>query len=154
MKKVVKSYLTFTRAERIGLLCLCSLILIFTIVKATMHLWVHPDVDEAQQKKLATAWEAFQRSQPQETADTAAVVQEGYKDAPGENNTPLPETIDLNTADSSLLVRLKGIGPVTAHKIVERRKKRGPFTDISQLSEVGAFTADNLALLKKHLIIK
>ena len=37
----------------------------------------------------------------------------------------LPAVIDLNTADSALLVRLNVIGPTLANKIVERRKALG-----------------------------
>jgi hypothetical protein len=152
LKKAIRSFTTFSRTERAGLLGLCILLVILLIVRATMPLWVHPDFDTEQQKKLTTAWEAYKRSQPP-VAENKAQPKKDFQDAFDENTTPLPDTIDLNTADSATLVRLKGIGPVTAGKIIARRNKKGPYTSIDQLSEVGAFTEATIDLLKKHLCI-
>ncbi len=155
MKKLLKSYTSFTRTERAGLVCLCALLLILIAVRGTMSLWVHPVSDTVKDKKLVAAWEVFKRSQPiSKTTDITEKTKHDYQDAFDENTTPLPEIIDLNTADSATLVRLKGIGPVTAGKIVARRKNKGPFTNINQLSEVGSFSNVTFEVLKKHLVIK
>jgi DNA uptake protein ComE-like DNA-binding protein len=151
MKEIFKSYTSFTRAERLGIFALCSLLVILIIVKATMYLWVHPKVDEEQNKKLVAAWEVFKRSQP--VTDTTGATKKEYQDAYDEQATPLPDTININTADSATLVRLKGIGPVTAGKIVARRNKH-PFTSVEQLSDVGSFSDSTFAMLKRHLTVK
>lgn len=154
MKKLLKSYITFTRTERIGLLCLSGVLVILLIVRATMYLWVQPDNNEEQNKKLIASWQVFKRSQPtQIEVERNKNPTKEHQDAMDENTSPLPDIIDLNTADSATLVRLKGIGPVTAGKIVARRKNKGPFTNIDQLSETGAFNSETLSMLKKHLII-
>ena len=44
--------------------------------------------------------------------------------------------LDLNTSDSIELVRLPGIGPATALKIIRYRERLGGYTDISQLTEI------------------
>jgi len=44
--------------------------------------------------------------------------------------------IEINTADSLALIKLKGIGPVYAGRIITYRKKLGGFYDKSQLLEV------------------
>ena len=75
-----------------------------------------------------------------------------WQDAYDENETPLANVIDINGADSATLVRLKGIGPVTAGKIVARRKKI-PFTNINQLKETGILREATFELLKTHLCI-
>ncbi|CAN5210905.1 hypothetical protein BH09BAC5_BH09BAC5_07560 [soil metagenome] len=49
---------------------------------------------------------------------------------------PLPEIIELNTADSTLLVSIKGIGPSFAKRILEYREKLGGFIKKEQLKEV------------------
>lgn len=67
---------------------------------------------------------------------------------------PLPDKININKADSITLIRLKGIGPKLAHKILERRRQQGPFTDISQLSEIYHFPAATMHTLKEKLIIE
>ena len=44
--------------------------------------------------------------------------------------------IDLNASDSSELVKLPGIGPVFAAKIIRYREKLGGYSDIAQLMEI------------------
>lgn len=48
--------------------------------------------------------------------------------------------VDVNTASSSLLSYVSGIGPGLASAIVEHRKKAGLFTDRSELMKVPRFT--------------
>jgi hypothetical protein len=150
MKKWLQSYTTFTRTERLGLAGLSLLLLLLVIIRVTMPLWVHPEPTSAADEQLVTTWEAFKRSQPA-NGDTTANSSNDYLDTDDENETAMPAVIDLNTADSATLVRLKGIGPVTAGRIVSRRKLKGPFTSIDQLSETGSFAPATLELMKKHL---
>ena len=154
LKKLFKSYTSFTRTERIGLLGLCLLLILFISVRVTMSLWVHPPNNDEENKKLSAAWETFKRSQPVETDDNTDKTKKDHQDAFDESTSPLPDTINVNTADSATLVRLKGIGPVTAGKIKARIKSKGPFTDIEQLKEVGVFTNETFELLKKHVIAR
>jgi uncharacterized protein len=44
--------------------------------------------------------------------------------------------VDLNTASIPLLRHVSGLNQLTARRLVERRKEKGPFTDRSQLNEV------------------
>lgn len=46
------------------------------------------------------------------------------------------ELIDLNTATSSQLQSIPGIGPVIAGRIIAYREAHGPFTSLSQLCDV------------------
>jgi competence protein ComEA len=52
--------------------------------------------------------------------------------APSESSTLL----NLNTADESDLDRLPGIGPSLAKRIVEYRKKNGPFSTVDEVDDV------------------
>ncbi len=70
------------------------------------------------------------------------------------SNTPLPEFIDLNTTDSTTLVRLNGIGAVLAHKIMQRRNALGGFLKIEQLNEVYRFPDTTFEKLKQKLVIR
>jgi DNA uptake protein ComE-like DNA-binding protein len=154
MKKRIKSFVTFTRAERIGYVALSVLLLLLIAVRATMSLWVHPQINADDQKRLAEAWETFKRSQPvmahTNDADTGGSTDEVFY----KGSDPIPDTINLNKADSALLVRIKGIGPVTAHRILARIKGKGPFTDINQLKEVGRFDDAAIKVLSKHLVVE
>jgi len=152
MKKLIKSFTSFTRTERIGLVALSALLIILIAVRATMHLWVHPDIDIEKEKKLVAAWETFKRSQPARKA-IEADSNNDYADASDDNPIPLPNIININTADSATLVRLKGIGPATASKIVARRKNKGLFTNVTQLMEVSTMSNATFEKLKKHLAV-
>jgi DNA uptake protein ComE-like DNA-binding protein len=151
MKKALRSYLSFSRTERVGLVCLGALIIILIIIRTTMSLWVHPVNDTEKERQLIAAWEVYKRSQPK---TDSTHEKNDYQDAFDDNDAPLPAIIELNSADSATLVRLKGIGPVTAGKIVARRREKGPFTHIDQLKEVGAFAPETFEILKKHLTIR
>lgn len=67
---------------------------------------------------------------------------------------PLPATLDLNTTDSATIVRLNGIGPTLAHKIIERRKALGGFLKHEQLMEVYKFSDSTLTMLRQRLVIR
>jgi hypothetical protein len=58
---------------------------------------------------------------------------------------------DLNHADSATLVKLRGIGPKIAHKILVRRSTIGPFTDIDQLRELHRFPDEVFEKLVEEL---
>jgi hypothetical protein len=61
MKQWFKAYTSFTRTERMGIVALLSIIVILIIIKATMHLWVHPDYDSTHEAALAKKWETFKQ---------------------------------------------------------------------------------------------
>jgi len=100
------------------------------------------------------SWERYKRSQPklQEVGHTIP-ASERYTDASDNNEVPMPATININTADSATLVRLKGIGPATAAKIIARRQAR-PFNSVDELLEVRAIPAETFAILKRHLVVR
>lgn len=58
---------------------------------------------------------------------------------PRQEKFPEGTIIDINTADTTMLKKIPGIGSVTASRIVRRRSQLGGFTDTSQLSEVKHF---------------
>jgi len=58
-----------------------------------------------------------------------------------------PAPIDINTASEADLIRLHGIGPVLAERIVAYRNEHGPFSSIDDLKAVqgiGDATVDDL----------
>jgi DNA uptake protein ComE-like DNA-binding protein len=62
-----------------------------------------------------------------------------------------PLFIDINTADTTELKKLKGIGSFYAKKIVEERIKLGGYHDISQLLEIWNFTPEMLAKITSEI---
>lgn len=66
---------------------------------------------------------------------------------------PLPKHINLNKTDSATLVRLKGIGPYLAQKIISYRNGLGGFLNHSQLLEIYKFHDTTFTYLKETLLI-
>lgn len=61
--------------------------------------------------------------------------------------------IDVNTADSSLLERLPGIGPALAGRIIKYRNKLGGYYDREQLKEVWGLPDSVFQKIKENLLI-
>jgi len=59
--------------------------------------------------------------------------------------------IELNTADSSLLTQLSGIGPVLASRTIRYRNLIGGFVDVAQLGEVYGINRDLVERLSSQL---
>ena len=52
------------------------------------------------------------------------------------------QTVNLNTADSTQLQRIPGIGPYYANKIIRYRNRLGGFVSISQIKEIQGLPSD------------
>ncbi len=63
---------------------------------------------------------------------------------PDELPKPNPLIVEINTADSLLLLRVKGIGPVYAHRILEYRRQSGGYFTLDQLGEAFYINANTL----------
>ena len=62
-------------------------------------------------------------------------------------------SIELNTADSSLLTQLPGIGPVLASRTVRYRNRIGGYTHVAQLSEVYGIDHELVERLASYLSV-
>lgn len=57
---------------------------------------------------------------------------------------------ELNSADTSVLVQLNGVGSKTAWNIVQYREKLGGFAHVNQLQEVFGISPENFARIKPN----
>jgi competence ComEA-like helix-hairpin-helix protein len=76
--------------------------------------------------------------------------------SPQTNLTPEPRSpklMELNTADSSLLTQLSGIGPVLAARTVKYRNRIGGFANITQLGEVYGINQELVERLTSQLSV-
>lgn len=62
--------------------------------------------------------------------------------------------VDLNAADSSTLVQVKGIGPAFATRIIKYRERLGGFLDLSQLGEVYGIDSARFEQLAPFFIVQ
>ena len=61
------------------------------------------------------------------------------------------KNININTSNIEELTKLKGIGKVTAQKIITLRDKKGKFTDLNELLEVKGIGKKKLAIIKEFI---
>ncbi len=65
----------------------------------------------------------------------------------------LEKSININTADIELFIKLPGIGIKTAEKIIELRNKRGGFKSIEDLLDVKGIGKIKFGNLKKYIYV-
>lgn len=99
MKKIIDSFTSFTRPERAGLVILSGILLVLVAIRTTMSLWVRPVTNKEKEAELVKAWADYRRS-----------------------HDPSRVKINLYTADSATIVNIDGIGPRSAHSILELRR--------------------------------
>jgi comEA protein len=69
------------------------------------------------------------------------------------NKKPPLHPINLNTATSSQLQEVPGIGPVTADKILKMRKSYGPFKSVDDLRAIKGIGPKRLEKMRKYLTV-
>ena len=62
--------------------------------------------------------------------------------------------MNLNTATSAELESIKGIGPVTAQKILDHRSRIGRFTSVDQLLEISGIGTKTLEKIRPFVVVQ
>jgi DNA uptake protein ComE-like DNA-binding protein len=63
------------------------------------------------------------------------------------------EKVDINKADSVLLIKIYGVGPVFAHRIINYRNLLGGFVTKSQLLEVFGMRVENYEQIEPFVMV-
>ena len=66
---------------------------------------------------------------------------------------PPPQPININTADSTPLQLVPGIGPSTAEKILQMRKSYGSFKSVNDLTAIRGIGPKRLEKMRKYLTV-
>lgn len=88
-------------------------------------------------------------SAPGNTGGTG-VSAAGKEGTPGGGTKP---KVNINTADSTILQTLDGVGPATAEAIVNWRASNGPFTTLEQLLDVRGIGPAKFAAVKDNITL-
>ncbi|MEJ2195309.1 MAG: helix-hairpin-helix domain-containing protein [Ignavibacteriaceae bacterium] len=67
---------------------------------------------------------------------------------------PAEKSIDINSADLETLIRLPGIGEITAQKIIDFRTEKGKFESLDELMDVKGIGKSKFSKIEKFLYIK
>ncbi len=67
---------------------------------------------------------------------------------------PEPTKLDLNRASFKELLRLPGIGPTLALRILSYREEHGPFSSVEELLNVKGIGPALLERLHKHITVR
>jgi len=85
----------------------------------------------------------------EEKKETRTAYSNTEKKAPyAIGNKPVKYQAELNSADSAELVKVYGIGPATARRIIKYREKLGGFAAVEQLKEVTGIDSARYEMIK------
>lgn len=65
----------------------------------------------------------------------------------------IPTKVEINSAEIEDLIKVRGIGTITAQRIIDYRQRLGGFFDIRQLSEVEGVTENNFEQFSKEISV-
>ena len=175
----MNNLLTFTKGERVAIIVLAAVI--FFIIAANFFIANRPqNVNENLQNLDSimalheAAVEELKTTRPQDHKTTSEVteaarrqVTKSYKETRNNINkkvqqpkanslsskTLVQKSVRLNTADTTELKSLPGIGSFFAKNIVNYRNKLGGFIEKEQLLEVYAFDTTRMSNIENFIII-
>ena len=175
----MNNLLTFTKGERVAIIVLAAVI--FFIIAANFFVANHPSNVKNNLQNLDSimalheaAVEELKTTRPRDHETTSEVteaarrqVTKSYKETRNNINkkvqqpkanslsskTLVQKPVRLNTADTTELKSLPGIGSFFAKNIVNYRNKLGGFIEKEQLLEVYAFDTTRMSNIENFIII-
>lgn len=157
----LREYFTFNRRERNGVFVLLVIILVLVMYLSSYGLFSEKtETDFSQFEKEIASFEAEQKRMGDSVAahrrsfyfsGNVPVEDNGREGKENDLHSEVQEfrkksvVVELNSADTLELQRIKGIGSVFAKRIVKFREALGGFVHINQLLEVYGLDRDKFA---------
>lgn len=161
---IIKDYLTFNRMEQRGIFVLLTIMFLLIIANEVVPVVVTPKpVDLSGFEQEVVAFEKAVRIA--DSLDELARKSKykkfrSFAAYPGKDSLnmyrPYPKevfVIELNSADTFELQRLRGIGPSFARRIIKYRERLGGFTNKSQLLEIWGMDTTKYNVIREHLAV-
>jgi competence ComEA-like helix-hairpin-helix protein len=160
----IKDYLTFNRTEQRGIFVLVTIMFLLVIAGWMVPLVVSPKPPDMSEFELEVV--AFENGI--RVADSLDELERNhkfrkytsdYKSGRRDSSftwKPYPKevfVVELNSADTFELQRLRGIGPAFARRIVKYRERLGGFSETSQLLEIWGMDTIKYNAIKEHLTV-
>jgi competence ComEA-like helix-hairpin-helix protein len=145
----LKTYFTFSKGERNGILVLLVILLI-VIVSIF-------GISRTPSNNSKVDYTAFKNEiDSLFVEDSVKTIKKEYYSSKSDTfhkSKSKPILVELNSSDSSELTKLSGIGPVFASRILKYRKLLGGFYQINQLQEVYGLKEETIQKIKDHITI-
>ncbi len=155
MKHLLKTYITFTRTERAGLLALFLLISILLAIRFVIQY----SGDQKEERTLTTAWNNY-NNQQQNTTQNNSDHPEAFRKTQQNTTNPSPLGgagggfyFDPNTIDSAGLRKL-GLREKTTTIFLHWRNKGKHFYRKEELKKLYTLTAAEYARLEPYIVIR
>ncbi len=105
--------------------------------------------EQSKQRQSQQAGQETVQQTPQQTQST-----QEPQETPAEPSQPQSNQIDINTAGLEELQTLKGVGPVTAQRILDYRTRIGRFDSVDQLLEVKGIGTKTLEKFRDQACVR
>ncbi|HCH21398.1 MAG TPA: hypothetical protein DEW10_00865 [Bifidobacterium sp.] len=105
----------------------------------------------SEQPRSSQSNEPQTQRQSEQATQTDSEGQNGQPVAPAETES---NKLDLNAVGSEELQTIKGIGPVTAQRILDYRSQIGGFTNVEQLLEIKGIGAKTLDKIREQVCVR
>lgn len=162
LSMIIKDYLTFNRMEQRGIFVLLTIFFLLIIANEVLPLIKDPKTADLPgfEKEVIAFEKAVRIADSLEEASRNSKYRHNRLGAVNWDSSshfkPYPKEvflIELNSADTFELQRLRGIGPAFARRIVRYRERLGGFNDKSQLLEVWGMDTSKFNAIREHLAV-
>lgn len=168
MWKWKKDFFYFSKGDRIAIILLLNLIIISGGIFIYMNKFTFTDaVYQDQNEEIQKDFVQFENNMERIPLIEEEIPDENRAHAPTQSpkinkqKLELGQTIDINSASATTLMRIPTIGNTFAERIIEYRNSLGGFTSLEQLYEIKGFTINKfskvlpyLVMQKKHKLIR
>lgn len=125
---------------------------VFEAIEKAGGLTVEADLSATNQAEILTDGQKIYIPTKHELEESEAGSPSSGLTANSSGNTQA-KRININTADSQTLQQLKGVGPVTAEKIINYRTENGKFKTIEDLKNVSGIGDKTFEKLKDKITV-
>lgn len=115
---------------------------------AKAHFFTAYSPQQDRKKEFASQDNRFEEKKQGETKDGPSATLSA-----ADNQPAIPLRVNLNTADSTELVKVKGIGAKTASAIIRYRNRLGFFASVDQLLEIKLIMPENYERMAPSLYV-
>lgn len=161
MKKPVRSFFSFNRYERTGILALAALLVLLVLARLLLPWWGAGSHDGLKTTGISPKSAiAAKDSAEDKTGKGRSADDFQNRINPGRSKKLRgfpPFTVDLldiNSADSAALVQIAGLDPASAGLTVACRNREGPFKDLGKLERILHVSPKQLRNYKTHLVVR